>query len=118
MAGQESALDKRAAALEYLRALCSKEFAEFFYEAVRDRMTSETPAVRGHFVLADAWFDDDSGWTADFIALGDSAKYGEGSWAADLPLCESGECHECGTTIRSWAKSMICPICGSPGAGS
>lgn len=48
--GGDTIVDKRAAVLGYLRALPTKDFAQLFYEATRDRVTSDWPEQRGHFL--------------------------------------------------------------------
>ena len=34
-------------------------------------------------------------------------------WVDDSPLCELGECDECGTLVISWAKRAWCPTCSN-----
>jgi hypothetical protein len=93
--------------LLWISNLTDKQFAEFFYEAVANRNTSDV--FEGHFLLADAEKVEDEPWSIDFIALQDSSqpiKYDD-----DYPICESGECTRCKSLVRSWAKRAICPIC-------
>ena len=62
--------DIRKSALQWISGLTDREFAEFFYDAVHERCTSDSPEEGGHFVLADASHDPDSTvWDVDFIAL-------------------------------------------------
>jgi hypothetical protein len=32
-------------------------------------------------------------------------------WGDDAPLCQLGECPDCGTKVAGWAKDVVCPIC-------
>ena len=105
----------RARALDWISGLTDKQFSEFFYDAVLERRTSDTPEEQGHFVLADARRDSDStGWDVDFVALPQKRE----PWADDVPICQTGECSSCGRVIRSWAKHQRCPICNEPADGS
>jgi hypothetical protein len=112
----EVELDARESAVQYLRTLTDKELAEVFYAAVRDRPSSDIPAANRHFVLADASVEGER-WSLDVIALEDPAAYPNG-WAGDPPVCQWGKCQGCGSQVRSWAKHMLCPICGSKAYGS
>jgi hypothetical protein len=101
----------REVALAYVTRLSHKAFAEFFYAAVRGRVTSDAEAWRGHFVLADAeQVEDSEPWDVNFIAVHDPQKYGE--WDDAATICQSGNCESCGGRVRSWAKQALCPICG------
>jgi hypothetical protein len=105
----------RDEALQFLAALSDKEFAELFYEAVRTRNTSDVPEQPGHFVLADATdLSDEGGWRVEFIALPATHV----RWDSLAPICQSGQCRNCGVHMRSWSKSLRCPVCGLPGSGS
>ena len=100
----------RNSALAYLSQLSPKAFAEFFYEAVKDRVTSDRSDWHGHFILADAeQVDADEPWDVELIALQDDKQYG--GWSDDAPLCQSGTCDSCGHRVRSWAKQAVCPVC-------
>jgi hypothetical protein len=103
-------MSEEAQALYWLSNLSHKQFAEFFYQAVKERRTSDFQEGRGHFVLANAEIVDNDRWAIDFIALPEAAE----PWAEDVPLCQSGPCGACGADMRSWAKKAICPICGAP----
>jgi hypothetical protein len=102
--------NSRSLALSYLSELSDKAFAEFFYEAVRERITSDSKEWHGHMILADAQQVDDEPWDIDFIALHDRQQYA--AWDDDAPICQSGTCSNCGQRLRSWAKSACCPVCG------
>ena len=61
---------QRLTVLRYVQALSDKQFVEFFYDAIRGRITSDVPRWRGHFVLADAEkVDGEDEWDIDFIGL-------------------------------------------------
>jgi hypothetical protein len=102
--------------LDWIKTLNDKEFAEFFYQAIEGRNTSDLShdIGKGHFVLADVtvYFDEDDKDepSISFIGLNDSTHY-EGEWDDDSPICQEGTCQNCKNTICSWAKHMICPIC-------
>lgn len=105
--------DPRAlAALHWLGTLTDKQFAEFFYEAVRERNTSDQKEWNGHFVLADTERVTNFSWSLACIALPDPTAYAE-RWGDDAAICQSGTCMGCDTEVRSWAKHAICPICGT-----
>jgi hypothetical protein len=100
----------RETALTYVTRLSNKAFAEFFYEAVRGRVTSDAEEWNGHFVLADAeQVTANEPWDIDFIGIHDSEQYE--SWDDNAPICQSGACQTCGCRVRSWAKQAVCPIC-------
>jgi hypothetical protein len=105
---ETKAMDERQAVLRWLAGLADKAFAEFFYEAVRERKTCDGP---GHFVLADAALMDGR-WYVDLVGVHDAENY-DGSWADDAAICQSGKCESCDSEVRSWAKRAICPVCGS-----
>ncbi len=102
--------NERVTALYYLSKLSDKAFAEFFYEAVRDRNTSDIKQWKGHFVLADAEQVEGEPWEVVLIASQDSRD--NAKWANDVPICQSGQCRSCTNLVRSWTKTAICPVCG------
>lgn len=102
----------REQVLDWCRGLNDKQFAEFFYEAVASRNTSDLPEWRGHFVLADAEFVDDGPWEVDFIAL--PVETERAPWSDEGPICQSGTCGSCGFAVRSWSKRAECPVCANP----
>ncbi|RPJ53840.1 MAG: hypothetical protein EHM23_30140 [Acidobacteria bacterium] len=93
--------------LSWTSGLTDKEFAEFFYNAVKNRNTAEIGA--GHFVLGDTWKLPEEPWSVDLIAM---PRAGRHECAEDI-ICETGTCTECGSRVRSWAKNAICPVCGT-----
>ncbi len=90
--------------------MTDKQFVEFFYEAVAERDTSEIEGEHGHFVVANTSKLPDEERNTVFLALPDAGKY-SGEWADDCPICQTGQCIECGSWVRSVAKHAICPIC-------
>lgn len=109
-------MESQTAVVQYLRSLADKELAEVFYEVLRCRTTSDTAEGKGHFVLADVVQEGET-WSLEVVALADPAEYAKG-WLAGAPVCQSGVCSDCGTKVRSWAKHMICPVCGSKAYGT
>ena len=107
-------VESRQSVVRYLRALADKELAELFYEATRERPSSDVAEARRHFVLGDASLDDGA-WSVEVISPADEAH---GPWAAGVPICQSGTCDGCGLQIRSWAKHMLCSVCGTKAYGS
>lgn len=101
---------KRLQALSYLQSLSTKQFTQFFYDAVDERNTSDCSDWKGHLVLADAEQVVGEPWNLDFLALADLEKYNK-PWNDDIELAQQTVCAGCGYRIRSWAKYMICPVC-------
>lgn len=102
----------RTNVIAWLSGMSHKQFAEFFYDAVAKRITSDFKEEEGHFVLADTSQFPCEGRETDFIALPDTAKYDhDWVWADDSPICQSGDCLGCGSVVRSIAKHAICPLC-------
>lgn len=102
-------MDRRGV-VAWLASLTDKQFVDFFYEAVSERDTSEFDGECGHFVIADTSKMPDEKRDTVFLALPDSDEY-SGEWADDSPICQTGQCIECGSWVRSIAKHAICPIC-------
>ena len=103
----------RQLALDWIAKLTDKQFAEFFTEAVRGRLTSDTKEQRGHFVLADASFDpDDKCWDLAVVCVHDRNHY-DGEWDDEAPICQAGECSTCKAETTSWARYSVCPVCGT-----
>lgn len=96
--------------MAWLSSLTDKQFIEFFYEAVSERGTSEIDGERGHLVVANTSKAPNEDRVTVFLALPDPNEY-SGEWAYDTPICQTGDCIECGTRVRSIAKHAICPIC-------
>ena len=109
-------MESRDSIVKYLKTLADKELAEVFYDAVRDRLTSDVEELKGHFVLADVSYDEGK-WSVDVIAREDPAEYKDG-WASAVPVCQWGVCQTCSSRVRSWAKHMLCPVCGAKAYGS
>src|SRR4051794_2058366 len=112
----EDDVDSRESVLRYLRSLGDKDVLEIFYDAVRDRSTGDIPEAKDHYVIAHVATEDGK-WDLDVIAREDPEHYPRG-WASDVPVCQWGVCDGCGSRVRSWAKHMICPVCGGSAYGS
>jgi hypothetical protein len=112
-------VERRQEVVSYLRRLADKELAEIFYDTVRDRALSDAEKdANRHFVLADATRTEDGTWSPDFIAREDPDSQDAGPWAEGVPVAQWGICENCRSQVRSWAKRMLCPICGSKAYGS
>ncbi len=107
-------MSERQRLLEWLSGLTDRQFAEVFYEAIRDRRTSDFADGQGHFVLSDVQLEA-GGWVVDFIATPDATQP---DWADDVPICQSGRCPGCSHPVRCWSKRMVCPICGGEAYGT
>ena len=101
----------RQKALDWIATLNDKQFAEFFYEAVAKRNTSDLPDWPGHFLLADTRFVEEPPWETEFIAL--PVKAERGDWSDEALICQAGDCTSCGASVRSWSKRAECPVCGA-----
>ena len=95
--------------LARLTSLADEEFVELFYEVVRKRDPVGGENNR-HFVLAETSQCPDEDRDTVFVALPAPERYPEG-WVNDAPICQTGECGECGSWVSSIAKHAICPIC-------
>ena len=107
-------MESRQAIVQYLRALADKELAEVFYEATRDRPSSDVAEAKRHFVLGEVSLEEGK-WDLEVISPADAA---DGPWASGVPICQSGTCDGCGLQLRSWAKHMSCSVCGAKAYGS
>jgi len=95
--------------LAWIGSLTDKQLVELFYDATSDR---DVDGEQGRLAVAKACtFPDDERETT-FLALPDPDAYPSG-WVDDAPFCQSGSCVECECLIRSFAKRVICPICGA-----
>jgi predicted Zn-ribbon and HTH transcriptional regulator len=92
--------------------MTDSQFVEFFYAAVAGRDTSEIEGERGHFVIANTSQMPGEERDTVFLALPDPDEYSL-KWADESPICQTGQCVECGSSVRSIAKHAICPICES-----
>ena len=103
--------------LNWIKTLTDKQFVELFYEATEEHNTSDMPTdtAKGHFVLADVliWEDKDIG--IEFAGLN---FYPDDVYEDDYPICQSGTCRNCKNKIRSFAKRILCPICGNEAYGT
>ncbi len=106
--------DRREIAISLLTSMSDKEFVELIYEAIRKRpVTSDTEEEQGHFVIGTATFDrDDKTWDLDVVSLHDPVQYISG-FEQNAPLCQFGDCANCGYATVSWAKNAKCAVCGT-----
>jgi len=103
-------VESRESIVKFLRGLGYKDLVEIFYDVVRDRSTGDVADAKGHYIIANVATEDGT-WTLEVIAREDPERYPSG-WAPDVPVCQSGVCEGCGSQVRSWAKHMLCPVCG------
>ena len=66
--------------------------------------------AHSHFVMAQTSRMTDEERDTVFLALPDPDEYSD-DWADDCPICQTGQCIECRSWVRSIAKHAICPIC-------
>jgi hypothetical protein len=109
-------VESRESVVQYLRSLDDKELAEVFYAATRDRPTSDVAEAKRHWVVGDVSLEDGK-WSLDVFALPNPALE-IGEWADGVPICQWGVCEGCGLQLRSWAKQVLCSVCGSAAYGS
>lgn len=107
-------------AKEYLDSLSNKQLVEFLTNLLQQRRSDEgveSAYLQAHWCLAQAsrsladngaWEE----WQIELLANHDSEHYKKG-WVDDVPICQSGECKECHMPLLSWAKDVICPVCGN-----
>ncbi|QVL30740.1 hypothetical protein KIH39_18020 [Telmatocola sphagniphila] len=100
----------RDSVLAWLSSMTDKQFVDFFYEAASNRDTSEIDGERGHFVLANTSKVPGEERDTVFLAMPNPINDSDG-WSKDCPICQTGQCTECGSLVRSIAKHAICPVC-------
>ncbi len=105
----------------FLESLTNKQLVEFLSDVLKKRRCdegTEEAFSQAHWCLAETsrfLTDDEKGWEeweVELLALYDPDEY-EGSWDDNSPICQGGKCMECGTKLFSWAKKIVCPVCGS-----
>jgi rubrerythrin len=104
----------------YLLSCPGAELAALIGEVLAQRPENETEAgseTRLALAQLSREREDDDSWGAWKIALiarADIDCYGD-SWEHDHgePFVQFGECRQCGLTLASHAKSVLCPICGA-----
>ncbi|OZG69995.1 hypothetical protein BTA51_28110 [Hahella sp. CCB-MM4] len=108
-------------AKKYLESLTNKQLVELMSEVFKTRRCdegTEEAYIQAHWCIAEASrfkTDDGKGWESwevELLALHDNEQY-EGGWSDASPICQGGECTECGTKLFGWAKHIICPVCGA-----
>ena len=106
--------EERKTIIADLARMTDLDFVETIYKAIEKRThTSDTKAERGHFVLTNATLDvDEDIWETDHVGTHDSVHY-EAGFVNDAPLCQFGHCGGCNSSLISWAKNAICPVCGA-----
>ena len=109
-------MESSESVVQYLRRLSDKELAEVFYAATRDRPTTDVAEAKRHWVIGDVSLESGR-WSLDDFAL-PNPDHAYGEWASGSPVCQWGVCEGCGTQLRSWAKQMLCPVCGEAAYGS
>lgn len=99
---------ERSEVVKWLGGLTEKQLAEVFHEA------SPAPSSDSRLVLAVARRIDDDTWETSVIGVSADGV----PWADDAPLSQEGSCFRCDSRVISWAKGMICPVCGNKLNGS
>jgi len=47
------------------------------------------------------------------VATPDQEYYGgSAEWETESPICQYGVCNGCSSKLTSWAKHVLCPVCG------
>ncbi len=103
----------RGVTIDWLSSMTDKDFVELMYEVIQKRSwTSDTEEEQGHFILGNATLDlDDGTWGVDVVGLHDPIRYSNG-FEKNVPLCQFGDCPNCGSATVSWAKYAKCSVCG------
>lgn len=106
----------RSSILDWLRSLPEEEFAHLLADACRGRAYHQF-GTDIRYVAAQVWRDGDGQWTVDVIAAEDTARYRDTPLAAGFPtgdpIVRSAECSGCGLRVCSWARWVLCPVCGA-----
>jgi hypothetical protein len=105
-------------ALEYVRYIRSlggdRAVVEFFYEALRDAWTTFGDAERTHWIIGLVTeLPSQGSFQTSVAALPDATHYDDVQDLGEQLLCQEGECETCGAPCASWAKHMLCPVCGN-----
>jgi hypothetical protein len=87
-----------------LADLTEKQMVETIYSALRKRGAD--------WVLAVSELLPNGKSRLDLFSPHDPETYPDG-WSDDAVIANLGECGHCGATLFSWAKRVICPVCGS-----
>ena len=116
-------MESRDSVITYLQALADKELVELFADAVGGRSRSDMKGGEHHLLVADATLQDGR-WDVSVIGREDPDRYRPdlaslvGEVFPNVPIRARGVCATCDAQVRSWAKQMLCPVCGSKVSGS
>jgi hypothetical protein len=108
-------------AIQYLESLTNKQLVELLSEVFKSRRCdegTEEEYLQAHWCIAEVsrlQTDDGKGWESwevEILARHDPKKY-DFDWSDNSPICQGGKCTECGTKLFSWAKKIVCPVCGA-----
>ena len=106
---------------KYLSELTNKQLTELLVSVLKEKRCDEDfefDDIQAHWCIAEVSRikNDDSlnweSWEIGLLALHDPEEYKEG-WDNESPICQSGDCGECGTKLMSWAKKITCPVCNA-----
>lgn len=100
----------RNAVLRYLRALSHCDLTKLIYEIGAAKTQRQKRRERSHLVIGEATSESEGGWVVDLFALNDPA-YPREAQLEGGDMCQLTECY-CGSRLRSYAKHMVCPVCG------
>lgn len=94
------------AVADSLADLTKKQMVEVIYSALRRR------GIRWVLAAPETLPQGES--RLDLLSVHDPEVY-TGGWADGTPIANLGECELCKAVLYSWAKQVICPLCGSKG---
>ncbi|MEM6750804.1 MAG: hypothetical protein AAGA57_11695 [Planctomycetota bacterium] len=99
-------------AVQYIRGLTDKQFVELFYQVAADRNPLEQPQDGTTWlVLAEVTpLTDTQQFDIAYLATPSSKE----DWDDEAPICQHGECTNCGAKMYCWSKRAGCPVCGAP----
>lgn len=105
----------------YLGSLTNKQLVELLSTVLKARRCdegTEEAYIQAHWCIAEvSRFKKDNGegredWEIKLLALHDAKQYERG-WVDNASICQSSKCRACDTKLFSWAKHIICPVCGA-----
>lgn len=96
--------------LRWFRTLSDKDFVDFFYEASSGRPLDRDLPENCYVICESSFSGESSQHETVFLARPRDKSL---RWAEDSPICQYGECSTCKAPLMSWAKEVICPVCGN-----
>ena len=86
----------------FLLGLKRKEFSAFLLKILAEYELTSTEK----YVLAVIETDADGACESSLVAAPRDDDYDD-----NAPICQYGNCNNCGSQLASWGKKVICPYC-------